>query len=79
LKQSATEPLTVTLSIGSQPFQMRVAERLRRDGMLKRVVAFPRGVEILDDHAFVIGDDRNFLLHQVVHRPLYERVVHADG
>jgi glycosyltransferase involved in cell wall biosynthesis len=48
LKQSATEPLTVTLSIGSQAFQMRVAERLQREGMLKRVVAFPRGVEILD-------------------------------
>ncbi|MBS1802008.1 MAG: glycosyltransferase family 4 protein [Acidobacteria bacterium] len=39
---------TVTLSIGSQAFQMRVAERLQREGMLKRVIAFPRGVEIFD-------------------------------
>jgi len=42
---------TVTLSIGSQPFQMRVAERLQREGMLKRVVAFPRGVEIFEPDA----------------------------
>lgn len=44
--QDPANPLKVTLSIGSQPFQMRVAERLQHDGMLKRVIAFPRGVEI---------------------------------
>lgn len=39
---------TVTLSIGSQPNQMLVAERLQREGMLKRIIAFPKGVEIFD-------------------------------
>ena len=50
--QDPANPLTVTLSIGSQPFQMRVAERLQHDGMLRRVIAFPRGVEIFapDEH-----------------------------
>ena len=46
--RKSTSGCTVTLSIGSQPFQMRVAERLQCEGMLKRVIAFPRGVEILD-------------------------------
>lgn len=39
---------TVTLSIGSQPFQLRVADRLQKLGMLKRIVSFPKGVEIFD-------------------------------
>lgn len=46
--QDRANPLTVTLCIGSQPFQMPVAERLQMDRMLRRVIAFPRGVEILD-------------------------------
>ena len=41
-------PFSVTLSIGSQPFQMRVAERLHCEGMLRRLIAFPRGVEVFD-------------------------------
>lgn len=45
---SASNPLTVTLSLGSQPSQMAVAERLRHDGTLRRVLAFPSGVEIFD-------------------------------
>lgn len=40
--------LTVTLSLGSQPFQMAVAERLQRDGMLRRVLSFQAGVKIFD-------------------------------
>lgn len=40
--------LTVTLSLASQPFQMAVAERLQRDGMLRRVLAFKAGVKIFD-------------------------------
>jgi len=35
-------------------------------------------VAILDDHAFVVGDQGNVPLHQIVHRPLNEGVVHAD-
>ena len=46
--QDPGKPLTVTLCIGSQPFQMPVANKLYREGMLKRVIAFPRGVEIFD-------------------------------
>jgi hypothetical protein len=45
---SAVNPPTVTLSIGSQPFQMAVAERLQRDGALRRVLSFRAGVEIFD-------------------------------
>jgi hypothetical protein len=41
-------PLTATLSLASQPFQMAVAERLQRDGMLRRVLAFQAGVKIFD-------------------------------
>jgi len=44
----AVNPPTVTLSIGSQPFQMAVAERLQRDGVLRRVLSFRVGVEIFD-------------------------------
>jgi len=43
-------PFSVTLSIGSQPFQMRVAERLQREGRLRRLIAFPRGVEVFDPY-----------------------------
>lgn len=46
--QETANPLTVTLCIGSQPFQLPVAGKLQREGMLKRVIAFPRGVEIFD-------------------------------
>jgi len=46
--QVAVNRCTVTLSIGSQPLQMLVAERLQRDGMLQRVISFPKGVEVLD-------------------------------
>ena len=43
-----SDPLTVALSLGSQPFQMAVAQRLQRDGLLRRVFSFPAGVEIFD-------------------------------
>jgi glycosyltransferase involved in cell wall biosynthesis len=45
---SASKPLSVTLSLGSQPFQTALAERLQRDGLLRRVLSFPAGVEIFD-------------------------------
>lgn len=44
----AIDPLTVTLSLGSQPFQKAVATRLQRDGALRRILAFSAGVEIFD-------------------------------
>lgn len=43
-----SNPFTVALSVGSRPFQMAVAERLQRDGSLRRMIAFPAGVEIFD-------------------------------
>lgn len=43
-----SNPLSVTLSLGSQPFQMAVAEQLQRIGALRRVLAFSAGVEIFD-------------------------------
>jgi len=45
---SFSDSMTVTLSLGSQPFQMAVAERLQRSGALRRLLAFPAGVEIFD-------------------------------
>jgi starch synthase len=45
---SALKSLSVTLSIGSQPIQKAVAERLQNDGTLRRIVAFPGGVQIFD-------------------------------
>ena len=36
-------------------------------------------VEILDDQAFIVGDDRDLMLHQVIHRPLDEFVAHTDA
>jgi glycosyltransferase involved in cell wall biosynthesis len=44
----ASNPVTVTLSLGSQPFQMAVAEELQRIGALRRILAFSAGVEIFD-------------------------------
>ena len=44
---SASLPLTVTLSLGSQPFQIAVAEALQRRGALRRILAFSTGVENL--------------------------------
>jgi len=44
----AINPLTVTLSLGSQPFQMTVVARLQRDEALRRVLDFRAGVEIFD-------------------------------
>ncbi len=43
-----SKPLTVALSLGSRPFQMAIAERLQREGLLRRVISFPAGVEIFD-------------------------------
>jgi starch synthase len=45
---SALDSLSVTLSIGSQPIQKAVAARLQSDGRLRRILAFPAGVEIFD-------------------------------
>jgi glycosyltransferase involved in cell wall biosynthesis len=45
---SVSDSMTVTLSLGSQPFQMAVAERLQRSGALRRILAFPAGVDIFD-------------------------------
>jgi starch synthase len=45
---SVSDSMTVTLSLGSQPFQIAVAERLQRSGALRRILAFPAGVEIFD-------------------------------
>ncbi len=62
-------PLTVTLSLGSQPCQMAVAARLQRDGMLRRVLAFSAGAEIFDP----VGAEglkivRRYRRHRLVNR-----------
>jgi glycosyltransferase involved in cell wall biosynthesis len=48
MESGDTNSLSVTLSLGSQPIQKAVADRLQRDGLLRRIVAFPAGVEIFD-------------------------------
>jgi glycosyltransferase involved in cell wall biosynthesis len=45
---SASLPLTVTLSLGSQPFQIAVAEALQRRGALRRILAFSTELKIFD-------------------------------
>jgi glycosyltransferase involved in cell wall biosynthesis len=45
---SVFTPLTVTLSLGSQPFQKAVVEGLQRTGALRRILAFSSEVKIFD-------------------------------
>jgi len=68
----ASNPLSVTLSLGSQPFQMAVAERLRRDGLLRRVLSFPAGVEIFDpDVAEGLKLVRRYRRYRLVNRLMW--------
>ncbi len=69
----AITPLTVTLSLGSQPFQMAVAERLQRHGMLRRVLAFSAGAEIFDPD----GTDGLKLVRRHRRHKLVNRIVWA--
>jgi len=70
--QGAINPLTVTLSLGSQPFQRAVAERLQRDGALRRVLAFPAGVEIFDpDGAEGLKLVRRYRRYRLVNRLMW--------
>jgi glycosyltransferase involved in cell wall biosynthesis len=65
-------PLTVTLSLGSQPCQMAVAERLQHHGMLRRVLAFCAGAEIFDpDPAGGLRLVRRYRRHRLVNRVLW--------
>jgi glycosyltransferase involved in cell wall biosynthesis len=69
---SASNPLSVTLSLGSQPFQMAVAERLQRDGALRRVLAFSAGVEIFDpDGAAGLRLVRRYRRYRIVNRLMW--------
>lgn len=64
--------LTVTLSLASQPFQMAVAERLQRDGMLKRVFAFQGGVKIFDpDCNGTLKLIRRYRRHEILNRLMW--------
>jgi glycosyltransferase involved in cell wall biosynthesis len=68
----AINPPTVTLSLGSQPFQMAVAERLQRDGALRRVLAFSAGVEIFDpDGAEGLKLVRRYRRYRLVNRLMW--------
>ena len=44
----STNPVTVTLCLGSQSFQKGLAQTLLRNGMLRRVVSFGPDLEIFD-------------------------------
>lgn len=69
---SASIPLSVTLSLGSQPFQMAVAERLQRDGLLRRVLSFTAGVEIFDpDGAEGLKLVRRYRRYRLVNRLMW--------
>ena len=64
--------LTVTLSLASQPFQMAVAERLQRDGMLRRVLAFQGGVKIFDpDSAGTLKLIRRYRRWEILNRLMW--------
>lgn len=69
----AADALTVTLSLASQPFQMAVAERLQRDGMLRRVLAFQAGVKIFDPD----GTETLKLLHRYRRWEILNRLMWA--
>lgn len=69
---SASNPLSVTLSLGSQPIQMAVAERLQRDGLLRRVLSFPAGVEIFDPNGTEgLKLVRRYLRYRLVNRLIW--------
>ena len=72
----ATDPaansLTVTLSLASQPFQAAVAERLQRDGMLRRVLDFQAGVKIFDpDGAETLKLIRRYRRYEIQNRLMW--------
>src|ERR1700692_2736055 len=68
----ASIPLTVTLSLGSQPFQMAVAKRLQRDGALWRILAFRTGVEILDPNGIeTLKLVRRYRRYDIVNRLIW--------
>ena len=68
-RPGAINPLTVTLSLGSQSCQMAVAARLQREGALRRVLAFPAGVEIFDpDGADGLKLIRRYRRYRLVNR-----------
>lgn len=67
----ASNPVTVTLSLGSQPFQMAVAEQLLRIGALRRILAFSAGVEIFDPNGIEgLKLVRSYRRHKLVNRLL---------
>lgn len=65
--------MSVVLSLGSQPFQMAVAKRLQQDGLLRRVISFPAGVEILDPN----GAEGLMLVRRYRHFNLANRLMWA--
>jgi glycosyltransferase involved in cell wall biosynthesis len=59
------------LSLGSQPFQMAVAEQLLRIGALRRILAFSAGVEIFDPNGIEgLKLVRSYRRHKLVNRLL---------
>lgn len=62
---------TVTLVLGSQLFQKRLAETLQKRGMLERVHSFGPDLEILDPD----GPENLRLVHRIQHYRLAHRVL----
>jgi glycosyltransferase involved in cell wall biosynthesis len=68
----AFNPLTVSLSLGSRPFQMALVEKLQRNGSLRRVLAFSAGVEIFDpDGAEGLKLVRRYRRYRLVNRLMW--------
>jgi glycosyltransferase involved in cell wall biosynthesis len=66
---STMKPLTVSLSLGSRPIQKALAARLQLGGELRRVLAFPAGVEIFDpDGAEGLKLIRRYRRYRIVNR-----------
>lgn len=64
-----SNPLTVTLSLGSQPFQRAIAERLQHTGSLRRILAFSSEVEILDPNGIeTLKVVRRYWRYKVINR-----------
>src|SRR5664279_85032 len=65
------EPITVTLTLSSQPHQNRLATRLKQQGMLRRVISFGLELEIFDPSG--AGDLK--LMRRFRYYPLGNRVL----
>jgi glycosyltransferase involved in cell wall biosynthesis len=69
---NASNPLSVTLSLVSQPYQRSVADRLQHDGALQRLLIFQGGVEVFDpDGVEGLNLVRRFRHYRLINRLLW--------